>query len=108
MLEGDGVHPNSQGDEFIAKQVGPKLIQFIKDVQGGSGGSSSTSAPGTTSFITSTTATRTSAATTSTSAPPSANCASMWGQCGGKDWAGATCCAQGTCKFSNDYYSQCV
>ncbi|KAL8369484.1 hypothetical protein RB595_000008 [Gaeumannomyces hyphopodioides] len=29
MLEGDGVHSNGQGDDFIAKQVGPKLIQAI-------------------------------------------------------------------------------
>ncbi|KAL2859870.1 SGNH/GDSL hydrolase family protein [Aspergillus lucknowensis] len=34
MLQGDGVHPNSQGDQFIAEQVGPQLIQFIEDVQG--------------------------------------------------------------------------
>lgn len=31
MLQGDGVHPNSQGDQFIAEQVGPKLVQFISD-----------------------------------------------------------------------------
>lgn len=40
MLQGDGVHPNDQGDQFIAKQVGPKLIQFINDVRGGTGNSS--------------------------------------------------------------------
>ncbi|KAK4250392.1 carbohydrate esterase [Corynascus novoguineensis] len=31
MLQGDGVHPNNQGDQFIAQQVGPKLVQFISD-----------------------------------------------------------------------------
>jgi len=30
MLASDKVHPNSQGDQFIAKQVGPVLIQVIK------------------------------------------------------------------------------
>jgi len=31
----------------------------------------------------------------------------LWGQCGGIGWSGATSCAQGTCKFVSDYYSQC-
>lgn len=35
MLRSDGVHPNSQGDQFIASKVGPKLIQFINDARGG-------------------------------------------------------------------------
>ncbi|KAK4163942.1 carbohydrate esterase family 3 protein [Cladorrhinum sp. PSN259] len=30
MLQGDKVHPNSQGDAFIAKQIGPVLIKVIK------------------------------------------------------------------------------
>lgn len=33
MLRSDGVHPNDAGDQFIAKAVGPKLIQAIKDVK---------------------------------------------------------------------------
>ncbi|KFA52551.1 hypothetical protein S40293_11206 [Stachybotrys chartarum IBT 40293] len=33
MLE-DGIHPNLQGDQFIARQIGPLLIQFIRDIQG--------------------------------------------------------------------------
>ncbi|KLU90839.1 hypothetical protein MAPG_09365 [Magnaporthiopsis poae ATCC 64411] len=35
MLVGDGVHPNGQGDIFIANQIGPKLIAAIKAVRGG-------------------------------------------------------------------------
>ena len=27
----DGVHPNAQGDQFMAKQISPLLIQFVKD-----------------------------------------------------------------------------
>ncbi|KAK0627949.1 SGNH hydrolase-type esterase domain-containing protein [Immersiella caudata] len=34
MLAGDRVHPNSQGDQFIAKQVGPVLIKVIKEKLG--------------------------------------------------------------------------
>ncbi|KAK4442200.1 NAD(P)H-quinone oxidoreductase subunit N [Podospora aff. communis PSN243] len=30
MLKGDRVHPNDLGDQFIAKQVGPVLIQVLK------------------------------------------------------------------------------
>jgi acetylxylan esterase len=42
-----------------------------------------------------------------TTNPPGQNCAALWGQCGGQGWSGATCCAQGTCKASNQWYSQC-
>jgi lysophospholipase L1-like esterase len=28
----DGVHPNDQGDQFIAKAVGPLVVQAVKDV----------------------------------------------------------------------------
>ncbi|KAK0100058.1 hypothetical protein ONS96_007996 [Cadophora gregata f. sp. sojae] len=32
-----------------------------------------------------------------------------WTQCGGVNWNGATTCVSGyVCKYSNDYYSQCV
>ncbi|TLD11759.1 hypothetical protein PspLS_11699 [Pyricularia sp. CBS 133598] len=37
--------------------------------------------------------------------PP--NCAALYGQCGGSGWSGPTCCAQGTCKAANQWYSQC-
>jgi len=36
------------------------------------------------------------------------SCAAMYGQCGGQGWSGATCCASGTCKASNQWYSQCL
>lgn len=39
---------------------------------------------------------------------PSPDCAVLFGQCGGDDWDGATCCSEGTCKYSNNWYSQCV
>lgn len=40
--------------------------------------------------------------------PSNPQCAGLYGQCGGSGWTGATCCAQGTCKFSNEWYSQCL
>ncbi|VBB71335.1 Putative Glycoside Hydrolase Family 61 [Podospora comata] len=32
----------------------------------------------------------------------------LWGQCGGEGYTGPTRCAEGTCKVSNQWYSQCV
>jgi hypothetical protein len=32
----------------------------------------------------------------------------LYGQCGGQGYTGPTLCAQGTCKFSNTWYSQCL
>jgi hypothetical protein len=101
MLEGDGVHPNGQGDQFIAKQVGPKLLQFIKDVRSGGGANPS---PTVTTAVT----TLRTSTTPSVPQPTGGNCASLWSQCGGQGWTGPSCCSQGACKFSNDWYSQCV
>ncbi|KAL2263969.1 hypothetical protein VTK26DRAFT_3963 [Humicola hyalothermophila] len=36
------------------------------------------------------------------------NCAPRWGQCGGQGWTGPTCCSEGTCVASNQWYSQCL
>ncbi|KAL2265951.1 hypothetical protein VTJ83DRAFT_5303 [Remersonia thermophila] len=108
MLAGDGVHTNQQGDEFIARQIGPKLIQFVNDVLGGSTPSpTSTSAP---PAVTTPTNPPPATLTTVVVPPPqpTANCASRWGQCGGNGWQGPTCCSQGTCRRQNDWYSQCI
>ncbi|BGO95787.1 hypothetical protein NBRC10512_001624 [Rhodotorula toruloides] len=44
--------------------------------------------------------------------PSSTACVGMsvaYGQCGGINYVGATCCPGGwTCQYSNDYYSQCL
>jgi hypothetical protein len=98
MLESDGVHPNSQGDQFIAKQIGPKLIQLINDVRAGTGNPSTTA--GTPVTLTT--------STTSSSQPTGGNCAALYGQCGGQGYTGSTCCSQGSCKVSNNWYSQCL
>merc|ERR1711920_281202 len=43
-----------------------------------------------------------------TPAPTPSDCSAVYGQCGGKNWTGATCCQNSKCKKSNDYYSQCL
>lgn len=69
---------------------------------GGSGPDPTTSAGGQSSTTLRTT---TRGVTTSQG---TGNCADLYGQCGGTGWTGSTCCATGTCKFSNDWYSQCL
>ncbi|KAM7211982.1 family 61 putative glycoside hydrolase [Rhypophila decipiens] len=34
--------------------------------------------------------------------------APLWGQCGGQGWTGPTTCSSGTCKATNEWYSQCT
>lgn len=50
--------------------------------------------------------------TVTTKAPPAATtaasgCASLWAQCSGSGYTGPKCCSQGTCKVTNEWYSQC-
>ncbi|MCJ1310680.1 putative alpha-L-arabinofuranosidase axhA-1 [Agyrium rufum] len=73
---------------------------------GGGGGASST-------LVTSFKPASSTPVPVSTQAPTSTkatggSCASLYGQCGGIGWQGATCCASGTCKVSSAYYSQCL
>ncbi|KAK6526647.1 hypothetical protein TWF694_005228 [Orbilia ellipsospora] len=78
----------------------------------GSGTTAATTTTGsvTTTTKTTTTKTTTTSTTTTTSSSNSSGCTSpQYGQCGGIGWTGCTKCASGTtCKFSNDYYSQCL
>ncbi|KAI0110555.1 carbohydrate-binding module family 1 protein [Hypoxylon sp. NC0597] len=55
-----------------------------------------------------TTPTTTAAATTSAAATGVVNAQSLYGQCGGSNFAGPTACAEGSCKSWNPYYYQCV
>ncbi|KAK2040079.1 fungal cellulose binding domain-containing protein [Colletotrichum somersetense] len=69
--------------------------------------SSSSSSVGTTLVTSSTSAVRTS--TSSAPAPTATNVAKQYEQCGGAGWNGPTQCASPyTCKFWNEWYSQCV
>ncbi|KAK6532755.1 hypothetical protein TWF281_006932 [Arthrobotrys megalospora] len=75
-----------------------------------------TTTPATTARTTTTTArtTTTAVRTTTTTARPTTTGSSggsgspLYGQCGGANWTGPTTCAQGTCTYSNPYYSQCL
>jgi len=52
--------------------------------------------------------TTTSGGTTTTTSGGGGNCAALYAQCGGQGYSGPTCCSQGTCKYSNQWYSQCL
>ncbi|ORX42606.1 concanavalin A-like lectin/glucanase [Piromyces finnis] len=36
------------------------------------------------------------------------NCVPLYGQCGGKDYNGSTCCKEGKCAYLNEWYYQCI
>lgn len=87
----DQVHPNASGDTKIAAALHPVLLSVIKSFGG---------AP-----------TSTGGATTTTKPPTNTapvGGAPLYGQCGGQGWMGATTCAVGSCKVSNQWYSQCL
>ncbi|KAK3361858.1 cutinase-domain-containing protein [Lasiosphaeria ovina] len=77
-------------------KYGQQALTFIKaKLSLSSGGSPATSSS--------------AAGSTPTPAPGNGGaCSALWGQCGGSGWEGATCCSQGTCKASNQWYSQCL
>ncbi|KAF9770317.1 hypothetical protein IL306_012163 [Fusarium sp. DS 682] len=51
----------------------------------------------------------TSEASANSSSSSGSSTAQMYGQCGGKNWTGATTCPSGSsCKKMNEYYSQCI
>jgi endoglucanase len=62
-----------------------------------------------TTVVPTTLATITTRASTTTAAAGSGATQSVYGQCGGSNWSGATACnSQATCSSMNPYYSQCV
>jgi cellulose 1,4-beta-cellobiosidase len=67
--------------------------------------STSTRSSSTSTRSSSTTTRSSSSSTRTTSSAPAGQ--TLWGQCGGQGWNGPTTCAQGTCKYSNPWYSQC-
>jgi endo-1,4-beta-xylanase len=89
-------------DNFAKKPAWSAVSSVLAAAATGGSGTS------TTTLVTTTKATTTTAATTTTPGPGSCTTA-KYGQCGGIGFAGCTVCASGsTCKYGNDYYSQCL
>lgn len=107
---GDGVHPNDSGNVKLANCWFDPLKTAILAASSG-------------------TVTHVPVGTTTMTTPPantgSTGGAPLYGQCGelyldavtedatndcigGQGWTGATTCTSGTCKFSNQWYSQCL
>ncbi|KAJ3379113.1 hypothetical protein HDU84_007042 [Entophlyctis sp. JEL0112] len=62
----------------------------------------------TTTTTTTTTAAKSSTTGAAKSSSTSSSCSTLYGQCGGETWTGATCCVSSTCTYSNAWYSQCL
>lgn len=72
------------------------------------GNNSNTQPPQSSTRPTSTsTSSRSSSSSTRTSSANGSG-QTLYGQCGGQGWTGPTTCASGTCKVSNQFYSQCL
>jgi len=82
-------------------------LGLIKPLMNGSGGVSGggSSSGGDSNPTTAATPPKT---TSGSSGGSGGNCSPIYGQCGGIGYTGPTCCSSGTCKVSNDYYSQCL
>ena len=107
MVYGDGtklVAYSAAGvGHYVPTHETQALAWFGLDQDTPGGGSVPTTTGTPTTMKTTTTASQT---TSKSSTPPSGNCATEWGQCGGTGWTGATCCVSGsTCEF---YSFQCL
>ncbi|KAL2819084.1 glycosyl hydrolase family 61-domain-containing protein [Aspergillus cavernicola] len=72
------------------------------------GGTTTTTSSTLTTTTSSTTTTTTTTATTTTGGSGTST-QTLWGQCGGSGWTGATACpAAATCTSYSDFYSQCI
>lgn len=105
-----GVASGTSGDLFLS----PNIIVDALELQAPAGTQptsaiTSTTASKTTTLVTTTTSRTTTAITTTTTGGSGGCSVAIYGQCGGLGWTGCTVCASGsTCKFGNDYYSQCL
>ena len=88
---------------------------------GGGGGGGSLNGPASISSTASLASSSSSACRSISSTPSSTSiapkpsttstgsCSSLYGQCGGQEWSGSTCCqSPSTCKFANPWYSKCL
>jgi len=74
---------------------------------GNNGGGSNPTTTTTSAVKTSTTSSATTPTTTS-GGSTGGGTVGLYGQCGGSGYTGPTTCSSGTCKVSNEWYSQCL
>ncbi|KAJ2892908.1 endoglucanase [Zalerion maritima] len=97
---GAGTEPFT-GSDAVLSTSGYSVTVSTGGSSSGESGSDDSASPTTTTTATTTT-------TPTSGSGDSGDCATMWGQCGGSGWTGPACCSEGTCTYSNDWYSQCV
>jgi acetylxylan esterase len=88
---------DANSHQQYGNKYGQQALAFIKTQLSSSGGGNTTP-----------TTTATNPGSTGGSGNGGGNCSALWGQCGGQGWTGPQCCSQGTCKASNQWYSQCL
>lgn len=112
MVKFPGAYKSTDAYANFSIYGGHKTFPFPGPaVWDGAAGSGSGPAPAPTTLvqaITTAAAAPPAAATTSVAAPPAAACAAKYAQCGGQGFSGPKCCAAGTCRASNQWYSQCL
>lgn len=107
----------------VAQSYSAATVTSSAIVPGGSSATTTSSVKSTSVTTTTSSASRTSSTatasststlTTSTTSRASTTTAAatggqtLYGQCGGSGWTGATSCASGTCTTLNPYYAQCL
>ncbi|KAF3920283.1 hypothetical protein AA313_de0208878 [Arthrobotrys entomopaga] len=97
------VASGSSGTDYLS----PNFIFDAVELQGPSTGGNPTTTAATTTRATTTAGATTTKATTTT-AGGSGCTQGIYGQCGGIGYTGCTVCSGSTCKYGNDYYSQCL
>jgi hypothetical protein len=108
--------PHAQDEDYYARlsrlqvngrAAAKKRKDHVKRAANSPVYSSSSTLSSTTSAPTSSSQTSSSWAPSSSSTCRCTNPVAQWGQCGGIDWTGSTCCQSGnSCQYNNDWYWQ--
>ncbi len=86
---------DANSHQQYGNKYGAQALAFVKSKLSATGGGT-------------TTPTTTASNPGQTSGSGSGSCSALYGQCGGTGFTGPTCCSQGSCKYSNAWYSQCL